>query len=237
MPSRLEALSSEEIARREADFIEHVMLVLLKNHYNVLTQGEWDAATEEDFLLTLPVNVRWTAMNDGLLERTCWSQYPGLAEVYPRELRSRILILHRGISSTNMVGSFYGQKVELLVKYLVVQPILTLLLWIAKKLDVFGWFVPRVAKSDVGSFYVNQAAHGTKRYRDGVGTVVNEVTKENEKETDNSDEQARVKIHRQTFDKEFPNTMSIIRKFFKTVTLQEARCSGHYQLLAHLASH
>ena len=77
----------------------------------MLTQTEWDAATEEDFLLTLPVNVRWSSMDDGLLERTCWSQYPELAAAYPKELRSRILVCHRGITSTNMEGAFYGQKV------------------------------------------------------------------------------------------------------------------------------
>jgi len=222
MPSRLETLPPEEIARRESDFVEHAMLVLLKNHYNVLTQKEWDAATDQDFLLNLPVNVRWTAMHDGLLERTCWSQYPRLAEIYPRELRSRILILHRGISSTSMVGSFYGQKVEMLVSYLVVQPILTVLLWIAKTVDVFGWFVPKVEKSDVGSFYVNQTVHGTKRYGGedlGLGEGEQVMRK---KPRDRQDDMERVLIRRHTFDKEFPNTLNIIRKFFKTVTLQEA---------------
>ncbi len=227
MPSRLESLPRNEIARRESDFVEHVMLVLLKNHYNVLTQKEWDAATDQDFLLNLPVNVRWTAMNDELLEQTCWTQYPGLAEIYPRELRSRILILHRGITSTRMVGSFYGQKVEMLVSYLVVQPILTILLWIAKTVDVFGWFVSKVEKSDVGSFYVNQTVHGTKKYREGdAGPVENEQVrgrrKHREWHGDDHEDAQRVLIRRHAFDKEFPNTLSIIRKFFKTVTLQEA---------------
>ena len=235
MPSRLESLPPEEIARRESDFVEHVTLVLLKNQYNVLTQEEWDAATDQDFLLNLPVNVRWTAMHDGLLERTCWSQYPRLAEIYPRELRSRILILHRGITSTSMVGSFYGQKVEMLVSYLIVQPILAALLFIAKTVDVFGWFVPRVQKSELGSFYVNQAAQGTRKYRgeyegedegEDEGPVEAEgkpaVEKKEKRERDRRDDTDRILIHRHTFDKEFPNTLSIIRKFFKTITLQEA---------------
>lgn len=226
MSTRLESLSEEEIMKREADFMEHVVLVLLKNHYSVLTQTEWDAATEEDFLLTLPVNVRWTSMADSLLERTCWSQYPELAAVYPKELRSRILVCHRGISSTNMEGTFYGQKVELIIRYLLVGPILTVLVWLAKKMDVFGWFASKVAESDVGSFYVGQATdlpipitlvgggngNTTKRYESS--SAASHARGGNQADL--------VKINRRTFDKEFPNALTVIKKFFKTIKLQEA---------------
>jgi len=106
------------------------------------------------------------------------------------------------------------RQVELLIRYLLVGPILALLVWIARKLDVFGWFVATVAESDIGSFYVNQAT--------GARMGINTERTTTETELPNASGTNRVLISRRTFDKEFPDALTVLRKFFRKVTLSEA---------------
>ena len=124
---------------------------------------------------------------------------------------------HSRYALRSIVRSFdrsFDRQVELLIRYLLVGPILALLVWIASKLDVFGWFAARVAESDIGSFYVNQAT--------GARMSMNTERTTTETESPNASGTNRVLISRRTFDKEFPNALAVLRKFFRKVTLSEA---------------
>lgn len=210
MPARLESMPDEEISVREERFMMNMLLVLFKNHYTILTQEEWDAASGEDFLLTLPVNVKWTAMDDSMLHQTVWKLYPEMQDIYPEELRSRILILHRGVSSSQMIGKYYAQKVELLINFLLIQPLLRGLVWILTTLRIL-----RSTKnvSGTGSFYMRQA--------------LSESDKRSQSSTDMDDDVRKsasdlVRIERRTFDHIFPDAKSVLKQLFKTINLQEA---------------
>jgi len=209
MPAQLESLAEEEISKREERFIMNMILVLIKNHYNILTQEEWDAASDEDFLLTLPVNVKWTAMDDSMLEQTAWKSFPDMQEQYPEQLRSRILIFHRGVSSSQMSGKYYAQKVELLINFIVIRPLIKFFVWVLRTLRILR---DSSGSSTSESFYMRQALNQS-------GNKV-----ENETGTDETSRNAPdvVRIERRTFDQVFPDAKSVIQQIFKTIHLQEA---------------
>lgn len=208
MPARLESMPEEEILKRQERFITNMILVLMKNHYNILTQEEWDAAADEDFLLTLPVNVKWTAMDDAMLHETAWKAFPDMQDTYPEELKSRILIFHRGVSSSQMTGKYYAQKVELLINFVLIKPLIKFLVWILKTMRIIG---EKPDSSTSGSFYVRQALNGSSRRLED-----DESSSETESAPD------MVRIERRTFDQVFPDAKSVIKQIFKTIHLQEA---------------
>lgn len=209
MPTRLESIPEEEISKREERFMMNMLLVLIKNHYNILTREEWDAASDEDFLLTLPVNVKWSVMDDSMLEETVWKLFPDMENVYPEELRSRILIFHRGVSSSRMIGKYYAQKVEMLINFIIVQPMIKCLVWILTTLRILGDASTRSSKN--GSFYMRQVLNGSGK-------------RSEEASSDDVPQNAPdlVRIERRTFDHVFPDAKSVLKQLFKTIHLQEA---------------
>jgi len=213
MPKRLESISEEEICIREERFMMNLFLVLIKNHYQILTQEEWDAASEEDFLLTLPVNVKWEAMDESLLNATIWKQYPDMKDLCPEACRSRILILHRGVSSAQMVGKYYSQKVELLIQFLLIKPIFQIVGWILKKLRIL-----HINKSDAVAFQLNKAMSHSER-RASMSASQDTVAKT---QSNGEDSQQKIRIERRTFDQVFPDGKSVLKNLFRTITLQEA---------------
>jgi len=63
--------------------------VLRASHYHLLTEPEWRLALSESFKLTLPMDVEWGYMDDGLLRRF-WESSPRrkrLREHLPDEVR------------------------------------------------------------------------------------------------------------------------------------------------------
>lgn len=69
--------------------------MLEASHYRLLTSSEWEAAQAEDFLLTLPVSVKWDFFDENLLKKIEGRQND-LANS-PKELRDRVLVFHRGV--------------------------------------------------------------------------------------------------------------------------------------------
>lgn len=53
----------------EVRFLSDLTALLHAAHYRLLTKSEWEAASESEFLLTLPVTCDWEALDDGLLRR------------------------------------------------------------------------------------------------------------------------------------------------------------------------
>ena len=65
------------------------------SQYRQLSQAEWDAAQAEDFLFTLPCDVKWGAMDTQMLQRY-WAAYPAGRAAAPAETADRILVFQRG---------------------------------------------------------------------------------------------------------------------------------------------
>ena len=47
----------------------HPAQVLLASHYHLLTTGEWDIATGENFQLNLPITINWNYMETEMLSK------------------------------------------------------------------------------------------------------------------------------------------------------------------------
>ncbi|KAK9827868.1 hypothetical protein WJX74_006810 [Apatococcus lobatus] len=118
--------SSQEIDALEQKFVEDIWLLLSSAHYRLLSQDEWVTALQEDFTFNMPVEVTWNKISDTLL-KTFWSKHPmerqGLAEI-----SDRILVFHRGIKEVRAQGMFINEKIDLLVQYVIVEPLSALLI-------------------------------------------------------------------------------------------------------------
>ncbi|KAI8100403.1 hypothetical protein M9435_006887 [Picochlorum sp. BPE23] len=207
MPKHLKSLSEDDIRAREERFLSNMMTVLMKNHYHILTEQEWEAAAAEDFLLTLPVNVKWDSMDDSLLHRTVWKSFPEMRDAYPACLRNRILIFHRGVTCAKMEGKYFAQKVEMLISFLVIQPILRLLLWTLDRLGLRKIERLNANVENSSSLYMRQSS------LEGTTDLI---------QVQGDDHAASICIDRRTFHHIFPDARSVLQLMFKTIQLQEA---------------
>eukprot|EP00887_Chlorella_sp_A99_P006555 scaffold3.g6555.t1 len=94
-------------------------------HYRLLSEDEWELASAEEFLFSLPVTVDWGALDRELLTRF-WAGRPKQRQARARglpRLADRILIFHRGITRARMSGLYLGLKIELLVSFLLLRPL------------------------------------------------------------------------------------------------------------------
>lgn len=207
MPRHLKTLSEEEIGAREERFLSNMVTVLMKNHYHILTEQEWEAAAAEDFLLTLPVNVKWDSMDDSLFDRTVWKSFPEMKDEYPVCLRDRILIFHRGVTCAKMEGKYFAQKVEILISFLIIQPILRLLLWTLGRVGLRNIQRLNTNVEISSSLYMRQSSLEGNAEQIAV---------------QGDDHAASICIERRTFHHIFPDARSVFKMMFKTIQLQEA---------------
>ncbi|EFN53569.1 hypothetical protein CHLNCDRAFT_136731 [Chlorella variabilis] len=196
----------EELDQQETRFLADFTQLMEASQYRMLSKAEWDAAQAEDFLFTLPCDVKWDAMDSQarLLLPRYWAESPGERESVPEEMADRILVFQRGTEVATMQGSYFMLKVNLLISMWLLQPIYSLFVALMSKLGVKR-FVPEAPKGLASTVDEDPAAKAAM------------------------EEAARAEMHpastsieRRTFARVFPDGMSVLKKFAKKVKLQEA---------------
>lgn len=114
----------QTLDQTELKFLEDFCNLLTTAHYRLLTEEEWQTATDEEFTFNMPVDVNWDFMDTQLLGRF-WSGHPRLRQG-TAELLERALVLHRGIHTVYARGLYIEDKIDLLMGYLVVNPLAAL---------------------------------------------------------------------------------------------------------------
>ncbi|KAF6257530.1 hypothetical protein COO60DRAFT_1701817 [Scenedesmus sp. NREL 46B-D3] len=112
--------------QKEEEFIADVYEVLQASHYTLLTKEEWDLATQENFNLNLPMEVKWDYMDPNLLKKF-WQSSPERRAIranLPDCMADRILVFHRGIGTEKLSGLLIDQKLDLLMDYTVFSDLL-----------------------------------------------------------------------------------------------------------------
>lgn len=107
------------------EFVGEFCTLMADAEYTLLTQKEWELASAEDFLFTLPVHVNW-ALHDESLLKTFLSKNTALASGLP-QFSERALVFKRGTGIAKADGLFIAQKIEMLLSMLVKEPFLKLI--------------------------------------------------------------------------------------------------------------
>jgi hypothetical protein len=202
-----------DLDTQEERFLLNFLQLLEAGHYKFLNSSEWDAAQAEEFLLTLPVTVNWNVMDNAILPRALWSRRPEERAAAPAELADRILIFHRGVDVAHIQGTYILRKVDLLLTFLVLQPLFKIFTALMKLLGVKK-FVPEApaymapAEEAEASINDDAAAAAAKSTAAAIrsGTL----------------HEASINIERRTFARTFPGAKSVFKQLFKKVDLREA---------------
>lgn len=206
IPAHKEPLSQEELDAQEKRFLLNLVRILEGCHYHLLSTEEFNSALSDDFLLTLPVTVKWQSMDSAMLANSIWSTFPEAKSMFPERLSDRILIFHNGVATAKLEGRYLSQKVELLISFLIIQPCIKAILWILSALKIKNSIA-----QDVPSSYISSSSDLQCNDDD-----------ESVEKVENQDHEASICIERYTFDRVFSSPKTILKNFFKTVQLQEA---------------
>lgn len=194
---------AKELDQQELRFLSDFTQLMEASQFRMLSKGEWEAAQAEDFLFTLPCDVKWDAMDTGML-RQYWSAFPAGRDSAPDETADRILVFQRGVEVATMQGSYFQLKVNLLISMWILQPLYRLFVALMHALKI-KHFLPDAPKGlaataelDPAALAAQEAAQGQKRHS------------------------ASTSIERRTFARVFPDGTSVAKQLFKKVRLQEA---------------
>ena len=94
------------------DFVGEFCSLMADAEYTLLTQKEWELASAEDFMFTLPVHINWS-IHDGSLLKLFLSKNPMLASGLP-QFSEKALVFKRGTGMATAKGLFINEKIELL---------------------------------------------------------------------------------------------------------------------------
>jgi hypothetical protein len=119
------APTDEQLDALELQFVEDFCSMMDAAHYRLLTQDEWDTALAEEFTFNMPVEVNWDVLDKSLLSRYWASHTQQRARL--ADVSDRILIFHRGVNTVHAKDMYIMDKIDLLIGYLVVNPIAKLL--------------------------------------------------------------------------------------------------------------
>ncbi|GLC33366.1 hypothetical protein PLESTM_000053600 [Pleodorina starrii] len=103
-----------------ADFLQ----LMAAGRFHILTTPEWELAKADKFMFSLPVEVNWSFYDDKML-RAFWSSTPerrSLRSLLP-DMADRVLVFHRGITVAQASGLYTGEKLDLLVDYVITKPL------------------------------------------------------------------------------------------------------------------
>lgn len=202
-----------DLDKQEERFLSNFLRLLEAGHYKYLSSSEWDAAQAEEFLLTLPVTVNWSVMDNATLPRALWSRRPEQRAAAPAELADRMLIFHRGVDVAHIQGTYILRKVDLLLTFLILQPLFNLFTAIMKLFGVKK-FVPE-APTYMAPVEEAEAAINDDTAAATAKSTATEISS-------GALHQASINIERKTFARTFPTAKSVFQQLFKRVDLREA---------------
>ncbi|KAL4427112.1 hypothetical protein ABPG77_001116 [Micractinium sp. CCAP 211/92] len=193
-----------ELDLQEQRFLSDFVQLMDASQFRMLTQAEWDAAQAEDFLFTLPCDVKWSAMDEQMLRRY-WAAYPEGREAAPKETAERILVFQRGAEVALMEGSYFNLKVNLLISFWILQPLYRIFVALMQALRITR-FVPDAPK---GLATVESEDPAAKAALEAAAASADL-------------HEASTSIERRTFARVFPDGTSVLKQLLKKVKLQEA---------------
>lgn len=202
-----------ELDNQETRFLDNLSQLLQASKYSMLTSIEWNAAQAEEFLLTLPVSVNWNSMDSSFLHRAFWVNHQDQKDAAPPEIKDRMLVYHRGIDVAHIRGSYFIQKIDLIISFFVLQPIYRIFVFIMSMLGMKR-FVPGAPT------YMAGAEEADAAMTDGHAARLADVAHNDIQSGRLHD--ATVNVERKTFARTFPDGMSVVKQLFKTIELKEA---------------
>lgn len=200
VPLKPPALLDEQEQRFLSDFVQ----LMEASQFRMLTQAEWDAAQAEDFLFTLPCDVRWKAMDTQMLRRY-WAAYPEGRDAAPVQTAERIMVFQRGAEVALMEGSYFNLKINLLISFWILQPLYRVFVALMHALRITK-FVPAAPKG-----------LATVQAEDPSAKAALQAA-----ECSDNLHAAATSIERRTFARVFPDGKAILKQLLKKVKLQEA---------------
>jgi len=206
-------LTGEEVDEEEASFLRDLFSLLEAAHFRVLSRGDWDAACNNEFTFTNPMEVAWGAMDKTLLKRF-WSERPDQF-ANAASISDKVLVMSRGIHLARAKGRFIEDKIDLLVLYLVAEPFERLARPFLERTLKRTWkdLWPRISVEDT----VRDV--GIDRHR----AVKEDIHIEQRAQTRNpllDHDNAQV-VERVTLKDVMPNAGSVLRSLLKEITIQE----------------
>ena len=152
-------------------------------------------------------------MDDKVLPRALWASRPEVRADAPDELADRMLIFHRGVDEAHIQGLYLLRKVDLILTFFVMQPLFKLFVWIMKMCgvkkylpDAPSYMAPAEDAVAAGTDESTVAAAELTSVAIAAGAL----------------HEASVNVERRTFDRAFPDGLSVFKQLFKKIELQEA---------------
>ena len=118
-------LTASSFEAASVDFVGEFCSLMADAEFTLLTQQEWELASAEDFLFSLPVNIDWESHDEALL-RSFLSKNPVLASGLP-QFSHKALVFKRGFGVAKANGLFITEKIEMLLSMLIKEPFLKLI--------------------------------------------------------------------------------------------------------------
>jgi hypothetical protein len=125
---------SADLDMREVNLVADFIQLMCMARYHILTAEEWKSSQEESFTFQMPVRVNWDFFDTKLL-KSFWSsskERSRLRLLLP-DNADHVLVFHRGISLAVDSGLYVDGKIELLLSYFVLWPVMAVLGWITSR--------------------------------------------------------------------------------------------------------
>lgn len=114
-------LTREEFDSLSADFVADFCALMDDAYFSPLTQKEWDLARAEQFMFTLPCDIKWNNL-DYTLMRDFLDKNPNLRRAFPTQFNDSLALFHRGYGVARAKGRFIAEKIDMLVQMCIVEP-------------------------------------------------------------------------------------------------------------------
>eukprot|EP00928_Gymnodinium_smaydae_P083619 TRINITY_DN6685_c1_g1_i1.p1 TRINITY_DN6685_c1_g1~~TRINITY_DN6685_c1_g1_i1.p1 ORF type:complete len:575 (-),score=153.56 TRINITY_DN6685_c1_g1_i1:151-1875(-) len=111
------AVAEADARLNDERFVVTFNEIMEKANYSVLSQEEWDDALRESFSFTVDVDIHWSRLDPSVLKGFLAARPELQNGCY--EHANRVLVFHRGVGEEKLCRRFIGEKIDLLIGYVV----------------------------------------------------------------------------------------------------------------------
>ena len=104
-------MTREEFDALSSDFVADFCALLQEAYYSPLTQKEWDLARAEQFMFTLPCEIKWNNLDDELM-KDFLRRNPKLRSVWPEQFNDSLALFHRGYGVARAKGGAVAPSIR-----------------------------------------------------------------------------------------------------------------------------
>lgn len=194
MKLTMEQLTPTQFHELSVEFVGDFCSLMADANFTVLTQKEWELATAEDFMFTLPCEIAWDKYDKNLIG-TFLRQNPALSQGLT-QFADSALLFKRGNGMAKAKGLFISEKIEMLIEMLFMEPILSL---VGK---------PKVAFASVDD------GKGKAKDKKGTAKKVGGMAVEKKRHDKST-------VERRTLRRLMPTPLAVLQNLFSTMELQE----------------